>query len=76
MGSVGDGPVVTVTGGAVQGRTADGVTSFLGVPYAAAPFGPGRMRPPQPVPPWSGTRQATEYGPTAPKGDYPPQYQP
>jgi para-nitrobenzyl esterase len=46
------------------------------VPYAAAPFGENRMRSPQPTEPWSGTRSATEYGPTVPKGDYPPQYQP
>ncbi|MET1075507.1 MAG: carboxylesterase family protein [Umezawaea sp.] len=68
--------IVTTRDGALEGRTADGVTSFLGVPYAAAPFGANRMRPPQPVEPWSGTRAATEYGPTAPKGDYPPQYRP
>ncbi|WNV88032.1 carboxylesterase/lipase family protein [Umezawaea sp. Da 62-37] len=68
--------IVTVRGGALEGRTANGVMSFLGVPYAAAPFGANRMRPPQPVEPWSGTRAATEYGPTSPKGDYPPQYRP
>jgi para-nitrobenzyl esterase len=70
------GQVVTVAGGAIEGRTSDGVTAFLGVPYAAAPFGENRMRPPQPPAPWSGTRLAAEYGPTVPKGDYPPQYQP
>ncbi len=70
------GPVVTVAGGALEGRTSGGVTAFLGVPYAAAPFGENRMRPPQPVEPWSGTRSAAAYGPTVPKGDYPPQYQP
>jgi para-nitrobenzyl esterase len=67
---------VTIRDGVVQGRTSDGVSAFLGVPYAAAPFGANRMRPPQPVTPWSGTRTATQYGPTVPKGDYPPQYQP
>ena len=69
-------PTVTVQGGVLEGRVSDGVSVFLGVPYAAAPFGANRMRPPQPVEPWSGTRSATEYGPTVPKGDYPPQYQP
>jgi para-nitrobenzyl esterase len=76
MGDVTQGPVVAVTGGEIEGRTAGGVTSFLGVPYAAAPFGANRMMPPQPVEPWTGRRLATTYGPTAPKGDYPPQYQP
>ncbi|WP_236788144.1 carboxylesterase/lipase family protein [Amycolatopsis sp. GM8] len=69
-------PVVTISSGRLAGRTSNGVTSFLGVPYAAAPFGENRMRPPQPVEPWSGTRSATDYGPTVPKGDYPPNYQP
>jgi para-nitrobenzyl esterase len=67
---------VTVTSGVLQGYTTGDVTAFLGVPYAAAPFGANRMRPPQPVTPWTGTRSATEFGPTVPKGDYPPQYQP
>jgi para-nitrobenzyl esterase len=75
MSDAGQGPVVTVAGGTLEGRTTDGVTAFLGVPYAAPPFGEHRMRPPQPALPWTGTRSATAYGPTAPKGDYPPQYQ-
>lgn len=69
------GPVVAVEGGRVEGRTSGGVSAFLGVPYAGAPFGADRMLPPRPVTPWAGTRPAVEYGPTVPKGDYPPQYQ-
>src|ERR1700754_2189334 len=49
---------------------------FWGGPQAARRFAPARMRPPQPVTPWSGERDATAYGATVPKGDYPPQYQP
>jgi para-nitrobenzyl esterase len=75
MSGAEQGPVVQVAAGALEGRTAGGVHAFLGVPYAAPPFGPNRMKPPQPVPPWAGVRSATEYGPTVPKGDYPPQYQ-
>jgi para-nitrobenzyl esterase len=74
-----EGPMtltVTVQDGVLQGYTTGDVTAFLGIPYAAAPFGANRMRPPQPVAPWTGTRPATEFGPTVPKGDYPPQYQP
>ncbi|MFI5952948.1 carboxylesterase/lipase family protein [Cryptosporangium sp. NPDC051539] len=67
---------VRVTGGVVRGVTEDGVARFLGVPYAAPPFGANRMRPPAPVVPWSGTRDASAYGPTVPKGDYPDQYAP
>ncbi|HEY6498381.1 MAG TPA: carboxylesterase/lipase family protein [Streptosporangiaceae bacterium] len=69
-------PVVQLGDGAVRGTAGNGVAAFLGVPYAAPPFGPNRMRPPQPVTSWSGERDATAYGPTVPKGDYPPQYQP
>jgi para-nitrobenzyl esterase len=66
--------VVRLKDGAVRGTTGSGVSAFLGIPYAAAPFGVNRMRPPQPVRSWDGERAATAFGPTAPKGDYPPQY--
>ncbi|WP_328580759.1 carboxylesterase/lipase family protein [Streptomyces sp. NBC_00370] len=66
---------VTVAGGTVEGRIRDGVASFLGVPYAAPPFGPNRMLPPQPVVPWPDVRDAGRMGPTVPKGDYPPVFQ-
>jgi para-nitrobenzyl esterase len=67
-------PVVRLRDGAVRGTVSAGVLAFLGIPYAAPPFGANRMRPPQPVPPWDGERDATAFGPTVPKGDYPPQY--
>jgi para-nitrobenzyl esterase len=67
-------PVVRLKDGAVRGRMESGVASFLGIPYAAPPFGANRMCPPQPVEAWTGERDATAYGPTVPKGDYPPQY--
>jgi para-nitrobenzyl esterase len=65
---------VQVSGGQVSGTEDGGIARFLGIPYAAAPFGPRRMKPPQPVEPWRGVRDGTDYGPTSPKGDYPPQY--
>src|SRR5689334_3793785 len=70
------GLVIQLADGAVRGREESGVCSFLGIPYAAPPFGANRMRPPQPVAPWDGVRDATAFGPTTPKGDYPPQYMP
>ena len=69
-------PVVRLRDGTVRGTASAGVLAFLGIPYAAAPFGANRMAPPQPVPPWDGERDATAFGPTVPKGDYPPQYAP
>jgi para-nitrobenzyl esterase len=69
-------PVVTIKDGALRGTATAGVSAFLGIPYAAPPFGANRMRPPQPVLPWDGERDATAFGPTVPKGDYPPMYQP
>lgn len=67
---------VQVSSGTVRGRVEAGIARFLGIPYAAAPFGIRRMASPQPVEPWDGVRDAMAYGPTAPKGEYPPQCQP
>ncbi|MFI0483056.1 carboxylesterase/lipase family protein [Actinomadura sp. 9N215] len=70
----GRGTVVQTAHGKVRGTTRDGVTAFLGIPYAAPPFGPNRFRPPRPPEPWDGVRDADEYGPTAPKPGYPHPY--
>lgn len=51
-----------------------GTAVFRGIPYAAPPFGPHRFAAPQPVPAWDGTRDATAFGPTAPKGGYAPPF--
>jgi para-nitrobenzyl esterase len=59
--------VVETVHGAVQGTLAEGVYTFLGVPYAAPPFGAHRLRPPQPVRGWSGVRDATRMGPEPPQ---------
>lgn len=58
---------VTVDSGALSGESLDGgaVRRFLGVPYGAAPVGELRWRPPQPVAPWEGERDAVEYGPSS-----------
>lgn len=55
--------IVSVTGGRVEGVTADGITSFKGIPFAAPPVGSLRWRAPQPVRPWTGIRKADHFGP-------------
>ncbi|MEU7002291.1 carboxylesterase family protein [Nonomuraea sp. NPDC046570] len=62
----------TTRQGRVRGRIKDGVAAFLGIPYAAPPFGPHRFGPPAPPAPWEGVRDALEFGPTAPKRPYRP----
>ncbi len=59
--------VVRTRHGAVRGLVEDGVHAFRGVPYAAPPFGPNRLRPPAPVVSWDGTRDATRLGPEPPQ---------
>jgi para-nitrobenzyl esterase len=56
--------VAQTTAGKVRGaEVEDGVLIWRGIPYAAAPVGPLRWRPPQPPQPWSGVRGATGWGP-------------
>jgi para-nitrobenzyl esterase len=66
-----DATDATLTTGIVRGELVDGIRRFLGIPYAAPPFGDLRFRDPQPTEPWSGVRQTTSFGPTAPQSRYP-----
>jgi para-nitrobenzyl esterase len=51
--------VVRTAAGQVRGtEIADGVIGWRGVPYAAPPIGPLRLRPPQPPKPWAGVLDA------------------
>ncbi len=54
---------VKVDSGLVQGVSADGLTVYKGIPFAAPPVGDLRWRPPQPPAPWSGVRAADAYAP-------------
>ena len=53
--------------GVLSGLEEDGLAVFRGIPYAAPPTGEGRWRPPAPVEPWAGVRDAHEFGPIAPQ---------
>ncbi|OQR65599.1 carboxylesterase [Streptomyces maremycinicus] len=62
---------VVTRDGSLLGAGNGGIAAFKGIPYAAPPVGSNRFQPPRPVEPWTGTRDALSYGPTAPKGPYP-----
>ena len=58
-------PMADVTGGKVRGQLLkDGGAVFKGIPYAQAPLAELRWKPPATVKPWTGVREAIEYGGT------------
>src|SRR5699024_10611677 len=56
--------IIEVESGLLQGKKdlQTGLTYFWGVPYAEAPVGELRWKPPQPKKPWKGVREAKEFG--------------
>jgi para-nitrobenzyl esterase len=64
-------PEVKTTTGLVRGATEAEVTVFKGIPYAAPPVGEFRWRPPQPVSPWKGVRDATKFCADCPQRTFP-----
>jgi para-nitrobenzyl esterase len=57
-------PLVQIADGTLRGQTlANGGFCFAGISFAAPPVGPLRFRPPQPVAPWTGVREATSFSP-------------
>jgi para-nitrobenzyl esterase len=53
---------VKTPAGILRGAEQDGMRSFRGVPYATPPVGDLRWRPPQPLPAWTGSRDALQFG--------------
>ena len=54
-------PTADVSGGAVRGYLAAPGAVFKAIPFAEPPVGALRWREPQPVKPWRGMRDATQY---------------
>ncbi|TSH90671.1 carboxylesterase family protein [Verticiella sediminum] len=57
-------PVVTIAQGRLAGSAENGLHVFKGVPYAQAPVGELRWKPPVPDAGWQGVRDATAFGPS------------
>jgi len=53
--------VAVTDAGRVNGATADGVTAWKGIPFAAPPVGALRWRAPQAAPKWSDVKDTTAY---------------
>jgi para-nitrobenzyl esterase len=49
------------------GEPGKAVRIYRGIPYAAPPVGNLRWKPPQPVTPWEGIRECTDFTPMAPQ---------
>jgi para-nitrobenzyl esterase len=67
-------PIMTDAGlvsGTVVGDAGEEVHVYKGIPFAAPPVGDLRWKPPQPVEPWDGVLECTEFAPIAPQSvDY------
>ncbi len=59
--------VATTSAGSVRGTVLDGINIFKGIPYGGTTAGRNRFLPPTKPVPWTGTRDALAYGPTAPQ---------
>ena len=58
---------VSTRSGQLVGETYVGGVRFRGIPFAQPPIGALRFRAPVPPEPWSGLRNARDYGPSAPQ---------
>ncbi len=57
-------PPIHIQSGWVQGTSANGLTVYRGIPFAAPPIGSLRWRAPRPPANWSGILRADHFGPS------------
>jgi len=60
-------PIVETAEGKLRGLNSGRIAVFKGIPYGEDTSGPNRFRPPQPVKPWPGVRDALTYGNISPQ---------
>ena len=53
--------------GRLLGLRSGDILAFKGIPYGKPPVGLLRWRMPEPVEPWAGVRDATQFGPICPQ---------
>lgn len=71
MSDEANAPEVTLSTGRVRGSRRDGISRYLGIPYAHPPVGERRFASPEPIQAWNGVLDALEFGATATQSPYP-----